>query len=244
VPALTVATFNIHWGRGGRRSGWRPFDVVEACKRLDADVIVLQESWAPDDAVAQHDAVAEALGAEVVVVPLSRSVLEPKLRVVSRADLSAARQGDGDWCLALLSRLPITAHSVVPLPQLRVDPSSRAVLRTHLDLDGRPFEVAATHFSHLEFGSPLQARALRQALPHVDRPAAFLGDMNMWGWTVSAMVTDGWRRAVRGKTWPAHRPGHQIDHVLVTPSVEVLDGEVLPDLGSDHRPIRARLRIP
>jgi hypothetical protein len=31
--------------------------------------------------------------------------------------------------------------------------------------------------------------------------------------------------------------------VLVTQSVEVLQGEVLPPLGSDHRAIRARIRF-
>ncbi len=46
--------------------------------------------------------------------------------------------------------------------------------------------------------------------------------MNMWGWTIAAMTPEGWRRVVQGKTWPAHRPTHQIDHILVTPSVEVV----------------------
>lgn len=243
MSELTIASFNLHWGRGPRRSGWAPFDVVDACKQLDADVVVLQESWAPDRDLAQHDAVAAALGAEAVVVPLSRADVEPRLRVVSRADNREARQGTGDWCLALLSRLPITSTDVIALPQLWLDPCSRAVLRAEIDVDGRPLQVAATHFSHLEFGSPLQARALRRALPPVDRPGVFVGDMNMWGWTISAMAPDGWQRAVRGKTWPARRPSHQIDHLLVTDQVEVVESEVLPDLGSDHRPIRARLRL-
>ena len=34
----------------------------------------------------------------------------------------------------------------------------------------------------------------------------------------------------------------QIDHLLVTPSVEAVWSEVGPDLGSDHLPIRARIR--
>ncbi len=110
-------------------------------------------------------------------------------------------------------------------------------------MDGTNLTVAAVHFSHLEFGAPLHTRALRRALPTTDRPAAFVGDMNMWGWTISAMVPKGWRRVVKGKTWPSHRPKHQIDHVLVTPTVEVVSGEVLPDLGSDHRAVRVRLRV-
>lgn len=243
MPELTLASFNIHWGRGDRRGGYAPFDVVDACRQLDADVIALQESWAPDDGVAQHDAVAAALGMEVLVVPMGRSEVEPRMRLVSRADPDR-RAGDGDWCLALLSRLPIRRSSTTVLPQLRVDPATRVLVRAEVDLGSRALTVVATHFSHLEFGSPLQTRALRRALPSVDSPAVLLGDMNMWGWTVSAMTADGWRRVVKGKTWPARRPQHQIDHVLATPGVGLVHSEVLRDLGSDHRPVRAQVRVP
>jgi endonuclease/exonuclease/phosphatase family metal-dependent hydrolase len=68
------------------------------------------------------------------------------------------------------------------------------------------------------------------------------GDFNFWGPGV-AMVLPGWRRAVTGRTYPAHRPHSQIDHVLVNERIEVLRGEVLPANDSDHRPVRARLRV-
>src|SRR5579884_2196140 len=44
MPRLVVATFNVHGGV----DGWgRAYDVVDACRRLEADVLVLQESWTP-----------------------------------------------------------------------------------------------------------------------------------------------------------------------------------------------------
>lgn len=44
VSSLSVASFNLHGGI----DGWgRSFDVVDACRRLDADVLVLQETWTP-----------------------------------------------------------------------------------------------------------------------------------------------------------------------------------------------------
>jgi endonuclease/exonuclease/phosphatase family metal-dependent hydrolase len=46
---------------------------------------------------------------------------------------------------------------------------------------------------------------------------------------------------VRGRTWPARRPHSQIDHILVSGEINVRGGEVLPDVGSDHRPVRAEL---
>ena len=242
MPELTVASFNVHWGLGHHRDGFPPFDVVAACESFDADVIVLQESWAPDGDVALHTEVAERLGMQCVAVPMARSTIGPKPKLVARAGAPGSG-GDGDWCLALLSRKPIRTTRTIPLPQLVLDPSARFLLHAEVDVDGTNLTVVATHFAHLEFGAPLQTRALRRGLPPVDRPAALVGDMNMWGWTIAAMAPAGWRRAVRGKTWSAPHARHQIDHVLVTPSIEVVRGEVLPDLGSDHLPIRARLRV-
>ena len=157
MPELSVASFNVHWGRGDRRSGYAPFDVVDACARLDADLIVLQESWAPDDGVAQHHAVAQALGMEAIVVPMGRSEVEPKLRLVSRAD-PARRAGTGDWCLALLSRHPVLSHSVTELPALRLDPSTRVLLRVDLDVDGHRIRVkVADHRAKVEFDDAVAA---------------------------------------------------------------------------------------
>lgn len=243
MPDLTVASFNVHWGRAGRRDGYRPFDLTEACRRIDADVLALQETWAPDGEDPQHEIVARSLGCHVTSVPLARAEMEPKARIVSRADPDR-REGTGDFCLAVLSRHPILRTQVVPLPHLWFDPWGRVLLHAEIDVGGHACTVVATHFSHLEFGSPLQTGALRRGLPPAEQPAVLLGDMNMWGWTIAAMAPSGWHRAVKGKTWPAHRPHHQIDHVLVTSSIEVLDGGVLPDLGSDHRAVRARLRMP
>jgi endonuclease/exonuclease/phosphatase (EEP) superfamily protein YafD len=67
--------------------------------------------------------------------------------------------------------------------------------------------------------------------------------MNTWGPMVVTLFMPGWRRAVVGRTWPAWRPHSQIDHILVRGALQPVHGEVLPDGGSDHRPVRAELRI-
>jgi endonuclease/exonuclease/phosphatase family metal-dependent hydrolase len=51
----------------------------------------------------------------------------------------------------------------------------------------------------------------------------------------------GWNRAVIGRTWPAWRPHSQIDHILVRGALRGGGGRVLPDAGSDHRPVRVDL---
>lgn len=239
MPEITIASYNVHWGMGPRGRGFPAFDVVEACRRLDADVLVLPESWAPDDGPPQHEQVADALGMSMVCdARLARSVLGPPPRTVGRGDGS----GTGGWHLAALSRLPVRAATVIPLPHLRLDHADRAVLAFEVDGDDAPLQVRGTHLPHLEHGVHLSTRRVRRTLPRTDVAGAFIGDMNMWGWTIDQMVPSGWRRVVRGKTWPSHRPHSQIDHLLVTPSVDVLWAEVGPHLGSDHLPIRARLR--
>ena len=241
-PELAIASFNIHWGRGLRWLGCKPFDPVAACARLDADVLVLQESFSPDGGPAQHDAIAEALGYEVVAEPLARTVVEPAPRVVGRA---GAPGGVGDWCLAVLSRLPTVATNVTPLPQLRFDPCSRAVVRVDVPVGDRTLAVHGTHLAHLEMGAllPSQRRALREVLAPAPDPALLIGDMNMWSWCVRALAPAGWRRVGRGRTFPTPYPHSRIDHLVVSPSVEVRSIEVVDERGSDHRPIRARLAV-
>jgi endonuclease/exonuclease/phosphatase family metal-dependent hydrolase len=246
VDEIVVASFNVHWGLGLRRDGYPPFDVPAACEGLGADILVLQESWAPDGGPPQHETVAEALGMDVVAsVPMARM----RWRDGDRPELLARGGdpddgGDGAWCLAVLSRLPVTSVAVEPIWQLRLDPVARAAVRAEIRTGSGELSLVATHWAHLEMGSPLQARALRRVLPDPARPAVLAGDMNMWSWTLAAMVPRTWRRVVRGRTWPSPRPHSQIDHLLVTPPVEVVDGEVLDLVASDHRPVRARLRVP
>jgi endonuclease/exonuclease/phosphatase family metal-dependent hydrolase len=244
---LTLASYNVHWGRGLRWTGYKPFDVTDACRGLDADVIALQESWGPDDGEAQHDAAARELGLHVVSHPLARAVADPTPAVVARlgpeADLEDATLGDGTWSLALLSRFPITVSRVDPLPQLRFDPTSRAVLRAELDVDGARLVVCVTHLPHIQMGAPFITRALRRALPSVDEPAVLVGDMNTWSPCISAMAPKGWRRRGRGRSFPSPYPHSRIDHLLVTPRVEVVWDEVVANTSSDHRPIRAGLRF-
>jgi endonuclease/exonuclease/phosphatase family metal-dependent hydrolase len=246
VDEIVVASFNVHWGLGLRRDGYSPFDVPAACDDLGADVLVLQESWAPDGGPAQHDAVAEALGMDVVAaVPMARM----RWRDGNRPELLArggdpADGGDGAWCLAVLSRLPATSVTVEPIWQLRLDPVARAAVVADLQTGAGALSLVATHWAHLEMGSPLQTWALRRLLPPSERPGVLAGDMNMWSWTLAAMAPRAWRRAVRGRTWPSPRPHSQIDHLLVTPAVEVVAGEVVDLVASDHRPVRARLRVP
>jgi endonuclease/exonuclease/phosphatase family metal-dependent hydrolase len=246
---LTLGSFNLHMGRGtpGRDAPF--YDVVAAAKQVDVDVLVLQEAWVPDhgndgspfdepDDIAR---IAEALDYRVAATfAVARAVCHDQIELIA----PEGSVGDGDWVIAILSRLPVEHAEVRRLgPSFPRDPGRRALLVATVDAGGVPFTVAGTHLPLLTEQALRLVPALRAALPAVDAPAAFAGDMNMWGWCVDRLTPKGWRRAVRGRTYPSHRPHSQTDHILVTPSVEVIGSEVVRQQMSDHRPVRAHLRF-
>ena len=92
-------------------------------------------------------------------------------------------------------------------------------------------------------GSVAHLLRLRRELARGAWPTDVIaGDFNLWGPPVAAIMR-GWRRTVRGRTYPAHRPHSQIDHVLVRGAIDAVTGEVLAETPSDHRPVRVRLRL-
>ena len=163
-------------------------------------------------------------------------------------ELAATRyqQGDsGSWGIAVLTRRGMTVDGTrtLRLPPLQRDRVHRAAIMVDLRVGGVPLSVVGTHMSHLQYGSHRNYADLKRLLRTEARPeAVLLGDMNLWGPPVRAFLPD-WRRAVRGRTWPAWHPHSQIDHILVRGNIEVASGEVLPAAGSDHRPVRAALLL-
>jgi endonuclease/exonuclease/phosphatase family metal-dependent hydrolase len=257
VPALvSAASINIHGGV----DGWgRPFDVVGACRRADSDVLVIQESFTPDDRPGLAEEVADALGYRVWCAPMGRArrypppteseadwgpLWRPRAGVGVKAVPDGRRDGAerGTLGLALLSRLPTSEPELVDLGRWMGDPVRRVALLARVDHQGGDLVVVGTHMSHLRHGSLLQLQRLRRRLPRPDVPAVLLGDMNLWGPPLS-LSFPGWSRAVRGRSWPSWRPLFQIDHILVSRAVAVARGEVMAPVGSDHLPVRAVLSV-
>jgi len=242
MPELTIASFNCHAGLQARRNGvCEPYDLDTVLRGIDADVVVLQESWTPDGGVAAVRRVGESTGAEVFELRFGRSRLDPWPHVPRDGS------GLGEVGLAVLSRIPAEAQGRLPVGTVLSDPTpERGGLHVVLDVGGTKVDLIDVHLSsRLPYGPPIQLRRLAAQLPPPGRPGIVAGDCNFWGPGVQSFLP-GWRRAVRGRTWPAGRPHSHIDHILVRAAdrTEVLHGEVLPPLGSDHRAVRATLRFP
>jgi endonuclease/exonuclease/phosphatase family metal-dependent hydrolase len=252
---LTIVTLNLHGGQRNRgistprlrQHGPPPekaatngaFDVAGALRSFDADVLVLQESWWPDEGAAAVDLVAADSGATVHWASFGRGIVEPWPHIIS----SRPHRATGRIGLAVVSRVPARLVEMIPVGDVPGDPAlRRCALHLALDVGGKDLDLIAVHLSsRLPYAPPMQLRNLRRRLPPPDRRAVIVGDFNLWGPAVTTLLP-GWRRAVRGRTWPAHRPHSQIDHVLVRNGIEVVDAAVLDEVGSDHRPVRVTLR--
>ena len=228
---ITLASLNLH---GGLTSQGAPFDVAEACHRLKADVITLQEAWRPET---QPDAVtgaAAALGAEVRHRGLARNTNRARLGV-------GTDEGSGTWGLAVLTMLPVIRYDEIELGRAPGDRIGRAAqVLTLATPGGAALRVVNTHLTH-RYSSPVQLALLVRRLAGSSLPTVLAGDLNMP--RPATLVARGYRSVVRGRSFPAARPLIQLDHMLLSRGVSASETEVLEPVGSDHLPIRARLSL-
>jgi endonuclease/exonuclease/phosphatase family metal-dependent hydrolase len=228
---VTIASLNMH---GGLSRLGEPFDIEAACHHLKADVIALQETWRPDGQPDPLAGPARALSAQVKHAGLAVGT-----------DLASLRVGPGTargtWGLAVLTRLAVTGYEVIGLGRAPGDRIHRAAqVVTVVTPGGSALRIVNVHLTH-RFTSPVQLRRLVRRLTAAHGPAVIVGDFNMP--RAATLVAAGYSRAVRGRTYPAHRPLVQLDHVLTGPGVHGSAGEVLEGVGSDHLPIMVKVGI-
>lgn len=201
-------------------------DPVPSLRALDADVLVLPEAWWYHRITDWTESMARSLGYE-----LHQFV----------SDRPSHPRDVCPWRMVVLTRRPARRLPDLSLPSL---PRSGPRVMVRVELESPRVTIAGTHLFgiHALRRNPRawwrERRALRDATGANDVVA---GDFNMWG-PVVRFDAGSLRGAVRGRTYPAHRPHSQIDHILVTPRLEVLESSVLGDMGSDHRAVRAVLR--
>ena len=226
-----LASLNTHGGRG---ADGRPYDLEAACRQFKADIIVLQEVWRPRGGPDQVADIAAALGTELLRAYLKD---DTDLRSFGIADETAR----GQWGLATLTTLPVTGYEVADLGRIAGDSTPRAAQLITMELPGGgPVRIVNTHLTY-RLLSPVQLLRLVRRLATDDIPTVIAGDLNMPAPLTGLAV--GYAPAVSGRTFPAHRPLLQLDHILASRQVARCGGEVLPPAGSDHLPVRARLRL-
>lgn len=155
--------------------------------------------------------------------------------------------------IGVLSRWPLESSGAIDLAGDGL-PSVAGIV----DVEGRRIRLLGlhTHWPVLPEVARMRDAALGGAAGIArdsDLPVILLGDLNLTPDSpefTRLLDQSGLRDVVSGRRWrPTWQAGFwplalRIDHVLVSPQLCVESVEVGPSIGSDHRPVIARLRLP
>ena len=253
---MRLATFNILSGRSPGDDHVDPDAFAESVRRLDADVLGLQEVDRDQPRTQGLDLTAIAAEAMGAVEHRFLAALSGTPGKVWAAATGDEPVGTPAYGVALLSRHPVRAWREVRLPPLTVPApyrfpeqrvphlvrdEQRVALVADLDTPGGPLTVVTTHLSFLPWSNDRQLRLLMRELGgHDDATRLVLaGDLNMG--RRRAERGTGLRPLATGKTWPAEAPVRQIDHLLARGDVRSSDGGPLRLPVSDHCALVAEL---
>lgn len=252
---MRVATWNLLHGRSTTDGEVHPERLAAAARRLDADVLALQEvdvGAVRSGGADQAAAVVAALGAGWH--RFAAAVVGTPGAGPWRAATDEDDGGDGPrFGVALVSRLPVRRSEVrrlpaSPVPGLIVNPQTgrpvplrdepRAVLLAELDVPWGPVRVACTHLSFVPGWNVGQLVALLRAA----RPAGFGSALVLADLHVPAALTRAlarrWRLLAAVPTYPGRTPRIQFDHVLGCGPLPAPSAVDTSDVGvGDHRPV-------
>jgi endonuclease/exonuclease/phosphatase family metal-dependent hydrolase len=249
---LQIATWNIF---GGRTWDGARVDLdltLATLRRLDADVIALQEvdrDLPRSGGVDQARVLAEALGMTfrfapaLLGTPGSPGAWRP-------VDPGVDDPGGPAYGIALLSRLPLGEVELVRLPRRRGE-EPRVAQVAEVALGGGQVTVTGTHLSFVPPSGVAQLRALLRRLGGRGGRRLLLGDLNL-GWPLVRVVAwPGWRPLVRGGTFRNRPPGSrrprvQLDHVLAAGrgAPAARRARIVSGPASDHLAVRVELDWP
>lgn len=171
-----------------------------------------------------------------------------------RADYpySYAEAREGNFGIALFSRLPVTSVSHFDSP-----PLGYPTIVASVDVGGEVLRVIGTHPMipvSADFYSARneQLSGIAELLSKQAGPAMLVGDLNLSQWDVNYRALEnraGMRNASKGfgivPTWPTFMPFAMIpiDHVLVSNSISVSSVYAGSRIGSDHLPLVVTIRL-
>jgi endonuclease/exonuclease/phosphatase family metal-dependent hydrolase len=247
APGATVRllSLNIQFGLQGARyvqyltHAWRHF-VPTRRARDNLDRIAALAS--PYDLVAIQEADAGSLRTSRLnqVAHMAQLAGFPHWHAAVTRDLRPFAQ----HCLGCLSRWPLQFVEYHPLPGWL---PGRGALEVEIQPPGR--EALRVVIAHLALGRRARARQLGflAKLVRDGTDTILLGDLNCGPHELKAhegFSATGLRGVHDGQhTFPSWRPSRALDHILVTPSVEVLGATVLQERLSDHLPVATEIRL-
>jgi endonuclease/exonuclease/phosphatase family metal-dependent hydrolase len=238
---LRVLSYNIHKCIGGVDRRYEPDRVVDVIRKLDTDVVMMQEVDAGVSR-SRHDKQVDLLG-DMLGMP--HRVWYPNVDV----------RGGGQYGNAVLSRYPIIESSNVDLTLRFKKPRSvlHGVIRVRHDDVDRTVHVFNMHLGLARYERRRQLDKFLGCHPfahlHHDTPIVVGGDLNdVYGGLGDLLAPAGFRGIDRRPlTFPAWGPLRALDAIFVRGDVDFLrlsrcDSE-LARRASDHRPLIADVRL-
>jgi endonuclease/exonuclease/phosphatase family metal-dependent hydrolase len=244
-----MATFNILHGRSVHDGAVELGRLEESVRRLDADVLALQEVDLDQPRSAMADLTAVAAQAMGAVAHRFVAAISGTPGATWMAATGREQPGTAAYGVALLSRFPVQNWQVVRLPRipvtfpmylreprkvLMVHEEPRAAMVARLETPLGPMTVANTHLSFVPWWNRVQLRHLLRDMRGFAAPRVLMGDLNMTPPKSGRWV--GLRSLGAAPTFPAEDPQRQLDHILTDdPTLGVDDSRAVELPISDHR---------
>ncbi len=238
---LRVITYNIHKCIGGVDRRYQPDRIAEVLRKLEADVLMLQEV---DAGVSRSngDKQAELLGE---LCGMRYHTWFPNVDI----------RGGGQYGNAIISKYPIIESSNIDLTIRFKKRRSvlHGVIRVRHDEVDRTIHLYNMHLGLARFERRIQLRKFLDSHPfanlHHDTPVVVGGDLNdVYGGLGELLRPSGFRGVEkRPATFPAWGPIRPLDAIFVRGSVDFMKlarcESELARRASDHRPLFADVRL-
>ncbi len=225
---MQVLTYNIAGNRGRNRPDYLE-RIAELILSTDADAVGLQEVVHHPGEVHPELILARLTGMHVQFLAAHHT----RHRVLGNA---------------VLTRETITGARAYQLPGRFPEP--RMVLEAITEVNGRQVSIFNTHLVHLSLAGRgirrRQAAEVARLMSECPNPHVLVGDLNA---SPHAHELHSVRKLSARhdhhhglRSWPAHRPMIQYDHIWPGPGWEIEQIHTLDPHVSDHRPVFARLK--
>jgi endonuclease/exonuclease/phosphatase family metal-dependent hydrolase len=246
---MRMATFNILHGRSVHDGSVGVDRLAESVRRIDPDVLALQEVDLDQPRSGMSDLTAVAAEAMGAISHRFVAAIAGTPGATWMAATGREQPGTAAYGIALLSRFLAETWQVVRLPRIPVrfpmylpapgriqvvNEEPRAAMVGRFDTPLGPLTVANTHLSFVPGWNRIQLRRLIRDLRGFPGPHVLMGDLNMT--PTSPTRWTGMRPLGEAPTFPVDDPEQQLDHVLTDDRSLRVDACSAPRLSiSDHR---------